>query len=467
MARGVATYLNKSLGYFHNGNNGQSVPPSVLNLPNNPMMYGTNEYGTIQTTVVARSGSDDFPRIGPMTLASNGCLYGVHTGFTTAIDSPIGSSNFLQKLDPATGITTMIPMNNNRGAYGGIVRASNEKLYTIPFRNNSSTNAALPIYEIDPSNDSVTLIKDITLPAERGYLGGVLAPNGLIYCAPYDGSAGANSGNILIINPFTKTLSSLNTGIGTINGYVAAVLAPNGKIYILPFNSPFIIVIEPMNGNNVYSINFQRVLQRNTIAAGFWGGVLALDNKIYCISYGQNFILQINPENDSVTAIYNKGFLDTRNPMFYPSANRVNRDSANLGGGFPTLGTNGKIYFVQITFESPNSTITDRNTSRLLLPYEFDPETQTISKLYGSEGLDWNTITNIPSSPTMGGFIFQGSCLSQTGDIWISPHAIRNNQNNKLYLKLTGFPPATPDMYTMPPLDQLQYSLYNKYINKF
>jgi len=70
------------------------------------------------------------------------------------------------------------------------------------------------------------------------YIGGVLAPNGKIYCVPN------NSTQILVIDPATNT-TALFGNFSSSHKWFGGVLAPNGKIYCVPFNSTQILVIDP------------------------------------------------------------------------------------------------------------------------------------------------------------------------------------------------------------------------------
>ena len=70
------------------------------------------------------------------------------------------------------------------------------------------------------------------------YGGGVLAPNGKIYCIP------SNATNVLIIDPTTNTADTTTiTGLTGTNKYSSGVLAPNGKIYGTPFDSTNVLQI--------------------------------------------------------------------------------------------------------------------------------------------------------------------------------------------------------------------------------
>jgi hypothetical protein len=60
-------------------------------------------------------------------------------------------------------------------------------------------------------------------------LGGVLAPNGKIYCIPT-----STKTTVGVIDPTANTFTTFNVGISN-PGFYGGVLAPNGKIYCIPY----------------------------------------------------------------------------------------------------------------------------------------------------------------------------------------------------------------------------------------
>lgn len=70
------------------------------------------------------------------------------------------------------------------------------------------------------------------------FLGGVLAPNGKIYCIPQ------NYESVLIIDPVSNTADTTTiTGLVGDFKWPGGVLAPNGKIYGIPRNSSSVLMI--------------------------------------------------------------------------------------------------------------------------------------------------------------------------------------------------------------------------------
>jgi len=68
-----------------------------------------------------------------------------------------------------------------------------------------------------------------TYPGGNGFVGGVLLPDGRIFCVPF------SSPTARIYNPITDTLT---TPSGTYSGtFVGGVLLPDGRIFCVPFGS--------------------------------------------------------------------------------------------------------------------------------------------------------------------------------------------------------------------------------------
>ena len=81
------------------------------------------------------------------------------------------------------------------------------------------------------------------------YIGGVLAPNGKIYCVP------RNATQILVIDPTDNTTELFGSISGT-SKYYGGVLAPNGKIYCVPLNATQVLVIPTSgDGENFWALS--------------------------------------------------------------------------------------------------------------------------------------------------------------------------------------------------------------------
>jgi hypothetical protein len=142
-------------------------------------------------------------------LAPNGNIYGV------AITGPAQAC----MIDPAARRFTTIG-SNATVQYRGLVYGGNGSIYMIP--NANATGIGI-------LNTTTNTITANAIPGGLGYYGGVLGPDGNIYCIP------STATNIGVINTRTNTFSTL--GSVTANSYGSAVLAPNGNIYLIPFGA--------------------------------------------------------------------------------------------------------------------------------------------------------------------------------------------------------------------------------------
>lgn len=162
--------------------------------------------------------------------------------------------------------------------------------------------------------------------------GGVVAPNGKVYCLP------SPSGSILAIDPVSQSAKHVakvedNTGL-----YYGAVLGPDACIYGIPHGATKFFKLDP---------------ETNTVSTfgsapgngAYWGGVVANNGKIYCVPCGASGVLELDPATQQLTSF---GMHD---PAQY-----------KYSGG--VLAPNGKIYCMP-----------DRAKQILII----DPEKQDIS----------------------------------------------------------------------------------------
>jgi serine/threonine protein kinase len=233
--------------------------------------------------------------------------------------------------------------------------------------------------------------------------GGVVAPNGKVYCLP------SPSGSILAIDPVSQSAKHVakvedNTGL-----YYGAVLAPDGCIYGIPHGATTFFKLDP---------------ETNTVTTfgsapgngAYWGGVVANNGKVYCVPCGASGVLELDPATQQLTSF---GMHD---PAQY-----------KYSGG--VLAPNGKIYCMP-----------DRAKQILII----DPEKQDISfieedlgegagktfggvlapngKIYSGMGAANRMIVIDPSNDTISyienlpGSKYIGSVLGPDGKIYSIPH---------------------------------------------
>jgi serine/threonine protein kinase len=233
--------------------------------------------------------------------------------------------------------------------------------------------------------------------------GGVVAPNGKVYCLP------SPNGSILAIDPVTqsaKVAAQLedNTGI-----YYGAVLAPDGCIYGIPHGATTFFKLDS-------ETNTVTTFGSAPGGGAYWGGVVANNGKIYCVPCGASGVLELDPTTQQLTSF---GMHD---PAQY-----------KYSGG--VLAPNGKIYCMP-----------DRAKKILII----DPEKQDISfieedlgegatksfggvlapngKIYSGMGAANRMIVIDPSDDTISyienlpGSKYIGSVLGPDGKIYSIPH---------------------------------------------
>ena len=97
-----------------------------------------------------------------------------------------------------------------------------------------------------------------------------------------------------LVHGISKSISSLFGNFEGSEKYIGGVLAPNGKIYCIPVNSTQILVIYPSNDTTFLSGNFSGTVK-------WQGGVLASNGKIYCVPRNSTQILVIDTKSIPTT----------------------------------------------------------------------------------------------------------------------------------------------------------------------
>jgi Glycine rich protein len=242
--------------------------------------------------------------------------------------------------------------NNYAYATGGVL-APNGKIYCSPF---NQTNIGV----LDRVANTFTASIATSLAAYSIGSGGVLAPNGKIYIPPNGASV------VGVVDPASNSFTSFGSSS---RGYVSGVLAPNGKIYCPPNGFATVGVIDPV-------LNSFTTIDTSSVR-GYYGGVLAPNGKIYCIPATAGYVGVIDPVANNfttpVTGDYAGGY-------------------AYSGG---VLAPNGKIYCIPL-----NATAVG----------VIDPVA--------------NTFTTFGTSP--GSYAYSGGVLGPDGKIYCVPVNARN-----------------------------------------
>jgi hypothetical protein len=139
----------------------------------------------------------------------------------------------------------------------------------------------------------------------------VLAPDGKIYCVPSQGDLTNNNlMSVLVINPITSDISFITTDLSGNDGnddeLFGGVLAPNGKIYCIPRMCSKILVIDT-NNNTTY------ILTKPTDAGNnqWFFGALGGNGIVYGNSRNATKLLKIDPSGDVVSTFSDTSSLGT------------------------------------------------------------------------------------------------------------------------------------------------------------
>lgn len=161
---------------------------------------------------------------------------------------------------------------------GGV--APNGNIYCAPYNASS-------VLKIDPIVGSASTIPIAGIGISANYRGSVIGKNGKLYGIP-SGLATDNN-RVLEFDPKNNAYKFFSETIN--DDFFGGVLAQNGKIYGIPFqlvSTPSILEIDPIAG---ISTTFS-----SSVPAGrYAGGVLASNGKIYCIPYTATSVLEIDP----------------------------------------------------------------------------------------------------------------------------------------------------------------------------
>ncbi len=256
-----------------------------------------------------------------------------------------GSNMFPANSFDLSGLNYFDAFNNK---FQGGVLAPNGNIYFIP---TGATYVAI----VNPYTRQVdtTSISGLSSLLSKFY-GGVVANNGKIYCIP------GNSSQILVINTrdnSTYYISGItNANYPTITTdnqkWFGGVLSPNGKIYCIPYFSQCVMIIDPTNDSldltsitGINKDNYPNLIDRTSNLESFAGGVLGPNGRIYCIPSDAYGVMVINPENNTIDAssyLYVNAVDISGNPINPPNGIKITNQRFGFFGG--ALGSDGNVY---------------------------------------------------------------------------------------------------------------------------
>jgi hypothetical protein len=112
-----------------------------------------------------------------------------------------------------------------------------------------------------------------SFPGSGAFYGGVLLPDGRVFCVPY------NSTTARIYNPVTDTLT---TPSGTYPGggaFEGGVLLPDGRVFCVPLISTTARIYDPVTD----TLTTPSGTYPGSVS--FYGGVLLPDGRVFCVPY--------------------------------------------------------------------------------------------------------------------------------------------------------------------------------------
>ena len=143
------------------------------------------------------------------------------------------------------------------------------------------------VTDLDPETGTVITFGSIS--GSNKYIGGTLAPNGKIYCAPYSNS------QVLEIDCENRTASLIGPSFTATNTrWRKPTLAPNGKIYALPDSYGSILEIDPLVGT---------ASTVGVTSHTYFGSILAPNGKIFGLPTNGDAIMEFTPPNIGINTV--------------------------------------------------------------------------------------------------------------------------------------------------------------------
>lgn len=179
---------------------------------------------------------------------------------------------------------------------------------------NGTLSWTYPQYYLKGSNmfpqntvDTSSIIISDASSARIKYFGGVLAPNGNIYCTL---GSSIDASNVLIINPYTNTVDRTSIrGITSSNYPVIGNASANdlwsgsvvykNNVYMIPQTAKAIFNINTINNN----FNFIDIGSLANVTYNWYGCVLSQNSNIYGIPHENTKVLKFDPSSNTASTI--------------------------------------------------------------------------------------------------------------------------------------------------------------------
>jgi len=293
----------------------------------------------------------------------------------------IGGTTVLPNIKETINIGANV-INDN---YRGIVTGVNNSIYLIP---HADKNGIIAFRQGSTSGIKSWFGANVNTTPSTLWAGGVCARNGRIYCVPHD------TEQVLVINTVTEInsntpndtvafTSTLGANLAGARKWWGGVLSPDGKIYCIPFDAQDVLIIDPVNNTATRNTSILGFMTSSDRArTGKWrGGVLGPDGKIYCPPFNETNkrILVIDPASNT--------------GQYFPVSPSAFSSFYTFNGG--VLGPDGRIYCPKNRVSSTSFDIVEHiiidPVSQQLIPLENDITGSFArgvdNKIYGLNGL--------------------------------------------------------------------------------
>lgn len=314
-----------------------TVNPAAISIASVPYRNAPDSaYTGFNTTTAAATG-----KFTGGVLGADGCIYFIPFD---------GTDGYFLRLDPTDDSLCILTgkLGEEDQLFWGGVLGPNGIIYCIPYNYDFVTRIDTKATTNELSNISteLTTASKLTDTTTMKWCGGVLAPNGIIYCAPY------NAGYILKIDTRDDSLSVMKDGDSIIDVdlsssdnysgsgtycYQGAVLGPNGKVYFIPHNAKYIAEVDPVTDTLKMYTDIPIDASNAGIATyKYSGGVLGPDGYIYMVPCRANKVLRFDATKDTISGVevVTTNF-KTTNTTYYKYCGGV-------------LGPDGSIFFIPL-----------------------------------------------------------------------------------------------------------------------
>jgi len=225
----------------------------------------------------------------------------------------------VRKFDTVTNTFTEIGSNYTAAVYtnnkwGTATLAPNGNIYCFPFNARINVPPSTPtVLVIDTVTDTTTIVNLTGVTAGTTmYYSSCLSPDGnFIYVSPLSGT------NVIKFNWRTNTFSQpAGLAVGAFGGakFSGLASAPNGLIYMFPQDETTIRVINPATDTFIASIP----VPNNSVPAKFGDCCLATNGKVYCAPFSAN-----DGAGNALASIVKTGIPTIPSWMLGPGTNQV------------------------------------------------------------------------------------------------------------------------------------------------